>query len=256
MINSVRNTVLSVLNKNNYGYLSPSDFNLFAKQAQLEVFEEYFREYNALIDKENKRYVLSNVASYSSSGVDYADMRRNMEENLEVFYRVDNLQHISGNVYSMPTIPSTGYDYFFVNKILCYDVSGLNPIYLGEAEKVSNGRITLLVNSNLTAPTTKYPAYTIQGDQLTVYPSTLNVQDAVECHYFRYPKDPKWTYITLGGGAPIFDQTQSDYQDFEVRPEDEVTLVIKILAYAGVSIREADVYVFAKKEETEQEAQK
>ena len=42
MINSVRNTVLAILNKNNYGYISPSDFNLFAKQAQMDIFEDYF----------------------------------------------------------------------------------------------------------------------------------------------------------------------------------------------------------------------
>ena len=42
MINSVRNTVLAIINKNNYGYISPSDFNLFAKQAQLDIFDEYF----------------------------------------------------------------------------------------------------------------------------------------------------------------------------------------------------------------------
>ena len=42
MINSVRETVLSVLNKNNYGYVSPQDFNLFAKQAQLDLFEDIF----------------------------------------------------------------------------------------------------------------------------------------------------------------------------------------------------------------------
>lgn len=256
MINSVRNTVLSVLNKNNYGYLSPSDFNLFAKQAQLEIFEEYFQEYNSLIDKENKRYVLSNVSSYQSSGTDYADMRRNMEENLEVFFRVDMLQQDANNTYYLPSIPTTGYDYFFLNKILCYDDSGISPLFLGEAEKVSNGRITMLVNSNLTKPTTQYPAYTIQGEKVTVYPATINGAASVECHYFRYPKDPKWTYVNLFNGEPSFDQTQSDYQDFEVRFEDEVTLVIKILQYAGISIREADVYGFAKKEETDQEAQK
>ena len=42
MINSVRNTVIAVLNKNNYGYISPSDFNLYAQQAQLELFMKYF----------------------------------------------------------------------------------------------------------------------------------------------------------------------------------------------------------------------
>ena len=50
MINSVRNTVFSVLNKNNYGYISPQDFNLFAKQAQLEIFENYFSNYNTAIN--------------------------------------------------------------------------------------------------------------------------------------------------------------------------------------------------------------
>ena len=45
MINSVRQTVMSILNKNNYGYISPSDFNLFAKQAQLDLFEDYIYSY-------------------------------------------------------------------------------------------------------------------------------------------------------------------------------------------------------------------
>ena len=41
-INDVRNTVLAIANKNNYGYISPQDFNLYAKQAQLDMFEDYF----------------------------------------------------------------------------------------------------------------------------------------------------------------------------------------------------------------------
>ena len=52
MINEVRNTVLSVLNKNNYGYISPSDFNLFAENAQMEIFEDYFKNYNKAINAE------------------------------------------------------------------------------------------------------------------------------------------------------------------------------------------------------------
>lgn len=242
MINSVRETVLSVLNKNNYGYLSPSDFNLFAKQAQLEIFTEYFQTYNNLINLENVR----------RSGTDYADMKRNMEENMEVFFRVDPLQQDSNNTYYLPSIPTTGYDYFFINKIICKNNS---LVFLGEAEKVSNGKITMLNLSNLTAPSQKYPVYCIQGEKITVYPATINGASSVECHYFRYPKEPKWTYVSLTNGAPMFDATQPDYQDFEVRPEDEVTLVIKILEYAGISIREADVYAFAKKEETEKSAQ-
>ena len=46
MINEVRNAVMSVINKNNYGYISPSDFNLYAKQAQLDIYEDYFNTFS------------------------------------------------------------------------------------------------------------------------------------------------------------------------------------------------------------------
>ena len=55
MINSVRNTVLAIANKNNYGYISPQDFNLYAQQAQMDLFEDYFYQYNAWTNKENQR---------------------------------------------------------------------------------------------------------------------------------------------------------------------------------------------------------
>ena len=77
MINSVRNTVLSILNKNNYGYISPSDFNLFAKQAQLDIFEDYFYQYNYQLNKENAR----------QSGTGYADITKGYGEVINIFFR-------------------------------------------------------------------------------------------------------------------------------------------------------------------------
>ena len=44
-----------VLNKNNYGYLSPADFNLYAQQAQLDLFEDIFYQFNNQVNKENLR---------------------------------------------------------------------------------------------------------------------------------------------------------------------------------------------------------
>ena len=55
MINEVRNTVLALANKNNYGYISPGDFNLYCEQAQLDIFEDYFYQYNNWLNKENAR---------------------------------------------------------------------------------------------------------------------------------------------------------------------------------------------------------
>ena len=90
----------------------------------------------------------------------------------------------------------------------------------------------------LTAPNITYPAYTQEGSLLTLYPNTITTVGRVVSQYIRYPKDPKWTYISLSGGEPIFDQSQSDYQDFELPPDDVNNLVARILQYSGMSIRE------------------
>jgi hypothetical protein len=316
MINTVRNTVLSVLNKNNYGYLSPSDFNLFAKQAQLEVFESYFYDYNNQINKENLRILTPN----RGSGTGIADIKKGIEEAIDVFSVTRGLTVDSNNKYFLPSQTTTGDDYYLLNKVLVYkdivttgtttafdaannllidsgatfttqtiaagdivavenggvqyvtvvsvdsdtqitvtgtqfDASGLSyAIYQAstqqnEAEKVSHSKITMLNNSIYTSPNLTYPVYTQEDTLLTAFPSTVDDVGRVVAQYFRYPRDPQWTYIELSSGEPVFNQSSADYQDFEVPLEDEATLILKILQYAGVSIRESDVYQFGNSEE-------
>jgi hypothetical protein len=109
--------------------------------------------------------------------------------------------------------------------------------------------------SPLTAPTIQYPAYTQTSDTIVVYPSNINLPLQIQATYFRYPKNPKWTYISLANGEPVFDQSQPDYQDFEVGMQNETSLVVKILQYCGISIRETLVAQFGKQEEMENNAQ-
>jgi len=318
MINAVRNTVLAVLNKNNYGYISPQDFNLYAKQAQMEMFEEYFSSYNKVINAENARM----------SGTDYADIRKTIAEVMEGFLVKNNLivnpnvfQSTFNNFYA-PSLTTTGDSAYMINTIITYPVilttgtntSVLNPqalvdntadfiqagVQVGdvvvnlslppgpansqtatvasitnpttlvlsqplfatigddyaifsaasgvEAEKVVESKIFMLNRSNLTTPSNIFPSYVLNNQVfgsnnavITMYPQTINTYGQVVCTYFRYPKDPKWTYITLFNGEPSFDQSQPDYQDFELPLEDEFKLVMKILQYCGVSIREVEV---------------
>jgi len=230
MINSVRNTVLSILNKNNYGYISPSDFNLFAKQAQMEIYEEYYSSYNKTINAENARV----------SGTEYADIENPIAEVLEGFLRNDTLSQVAPatNQYYVPSLVTTGYNFFMISRLTCFN----GATRLGDAEKVTNARLYMLLDSNLTSPTTKYPSYTIDGDIITVYPNTINGVSSLKCSYFRLPLDPKWTYVNLiSNGEPSFDPSQPDYQDFELPFEDEYKLVMKILQYCGMSIREIQV---------------
>lgn len=238
MINSVRNTVLSILNKNNYGYVSPSDFNLFAKQAQLEIFEGYFTDLNKVINAENARM----------SGTEYADMNKSVRESIDVFSRTATLTQntdpgIPPNTFFTPGPATTGDDYYLLNKVLAGGV---------EAEAVTHGKITLLNSSMLTAPSIQYPAYTVEGGNLTVFPTTFNQAGDLIAQYIRYPFDPKWTYVLLANGEPVFNASSTDYQDFELPIDDEPRLVYRILQMAGMSIREGDVYQYANAEETQQ----
>jgi hypothetical protein len=112
----------------------------------------------------------------------------------------------------------------------------------------------MLLNSIYTAPNESFPAYTIQDSTLTAYPDTI-VAGEVSSQYIRYPKDPKWTYMSLTNGEPMFDSTNSDFQDFELPLDDEPDLILKILQYAGMSIREVSAVQFAQAEENKNDTQ-
>ena len=223
MINSVRNTVLAVANKNNFGYITPEDFNLYAKQAQLDIFENYFYQYNQWVIKQNARV----------SGSEYANVVKHLEETLDRFSVVAPLIVDVDSIFDLPT------DYYFINKIIYNNKK--------EVDKVSQGKVLNLLSSNLTAPSIIYPAYTMDGFQVTLYPTTIDTNVSIQ--YLRLPRDPKWTYTTIVNGSPLFDQSANDYQDFEIPGFDEVSLVSKILEYAGISIRESDLYNFGAAQE-------
>ena len=139
MINSVRNTVQGVLNKNNYGYISPQDFNLYAKQAQMEIFEEYFTAYNKVINMENGRV----------AGTDYADIEQPLAEVLEYFLISDFLVPVvtpSGftvNQFFAPSLVTVGNDYYMINKLLCYNTKKISS---STSATVANQLVDTTVN--------------------------------------------------------------------------------------------------------------
>jgi len=320
MINNVRNTVLAIINKNNYGYLSPQDFNLYAQQAQMDLFEDYFYQYNQYINRENAR----------QSGTGYADIVKGLEEVIDSFSVQAFLTAGGANTWTLPS------DYYLINKIFHYPrllTSGtttatnsnqlINAALVGqtspprfdtgvtgfaifpatgslvvntdtltesfvnnvvssttlnlatnifqsavvppnenysifdantiaEVERVSQNKLFYLTSSTLTAPTSLFPAYVLNGNTITVYPSNIQAAGAIKTQYVRYPKAPKWTFATITLGEPLFDATAADFQDFELPLSDEPGLIAKICQYVGVEIRESDVYNFGSSEEVQE----
>ena len=129
-INEVRNTVLAIANKNNYGYISPADFNLYAEQAQMDMFEDYFYQYNSQIVKENLR----------QSGTGYANITKSLVEVIDSLSSTQTLISSGANLYNLPN------NYYLINKINHYPTvisSGVTTAAVGALNLTDNTALFL-----------------------------------------------------------------------------------------------------------------
>ena len=62
-IDTVYQRVLAIANKEQRGYITPQEFNLYANQAQMDIFEQYFYDLNALNRIPGNDYTYSQTKS-------------------------------------------------------------------------------------------------------------------------------------------------------------------------------------------------
>jgi hypothetical protein len=218
MINQVYTTVLAIINKDNRGYVSPLEFNLYAELAQMSLFEELFHKYSKSIVKQNARMYHS----------EFSDIPKHIREVLDIFTSETNLSLDTDLWRPLAT------DFYRAIKI---------DYNQNELEEISKLDINRVLNNNLIAPTLQYPAYISLNGGYRLYPTIIDGEDVI-LTYIRKPRQPKWTYQVVGGN-PLYNPTANDYQDFELPESMFNDLVLKILGYAGVEIREADIIQLA-----------
>lgn len=89
-VNTVYQTVLLILNKEQRGYMTPVEFNKTGAQAQLEIFETYFESLNQQI-------------RIPQTDTDYADRVVNLDEKISIFKEFGNATSISSsNIFNLP----------------------------------------------------------------------------------------------------------------------------------------------------------
>jgi hypothetical protein len=215
-IDNVYKTVLNILNKENRGYITPREFNSLANQAQNEIFEGYFSLRN---------YVVSNDS-------DYSDIRKNVEEKIALF---ENEEAIDVGTFTNAVGSVTSSYYAYPTNFYRLGTVSANAIH---ATEVSSQQILYLNRAPLTKPTINNPVYVRHEGGLVVHPTTG--YSNVDINYIRKPAEAKWVGGTLSGQI-VANALAGDYQDFELHASEEPELVVKILAYAGVIIRAADI---------------
>ena len=215
-IDNVYKTVLDILNKENRGYIVPREFNSLANQAQNEIFEGYFSFRN---------YVVSNDSEYS-------DIRKNVEEKIALF---ENEESISTTTFTNPAGNTTGSYYAYPTNFYRLGSVSANAIH---ATEVSSQDIMYLNRAPLTKPTINNPVYLRHEGGLVIHPTTGI--SSIIINYIRKPIEPNWVGGTASGQI-VANPSDNQYKNFELHPSEESELVVKILAYAGVIIRAADI---------------
>jgi hypothetical protein len=226
MINDIYNITRFILNKESRGYITPLQFNSFAKQAQQEIVDGYFYDYNK--------------ASVSRVGrVNDKQILRKTRENMDVFIsQPTTLTYDSVNgVFNQPTDMYTTINLTYNDR---------------EVELLDRDKLSYHLQDDLSGNSVFYPTYIKYGPTYKVFPSTI--VSGVKLTYFRTPKDPNWTY-TIVNDNPIFNSSLPGYQDLEIGFDDKFEIIIKILKYAGLNIREADVVQAAIAYETQDNQQ-
>jgi|TARA_X000001382_G_scaffold55311_2_gene37846 hypothetical protein len=233
-INNVYQTVLVITNKDNRGYITPDEFNRLAEQAQNEIFASYFAreagyELNAFLTS------------------DFSDPNTYLAEKINVFYKSGTLTK-AGDEFTYPS------DLYRVGIVSVSDVV---------ADRASHEEIKYINLTPLTYPVKTQPVYTLSNTGVVVYPS--DITSGVKLDYLKKPIRPKWGYV-LQGTIPYYDPTVFDpandsydtaakSYNFELHPSEENNLVVKILNYSGVVIKQQDVAGFAQGKENQNTSQ-
>ena len=121
-----------------------------------------------------------------------------------------------------------------------------------EAQLVQRNELLYINTTPLVAPTTAYPIYLYENHKLYVYPQTITSDVTVS--YLRKPFDVIWNF-TIPSGQNYYQYNPTNSVDFELSKTEQTNIVLKILLYSGVVIRDPQIINVAA-QQVQQEVQR
>jgi hypothetical protein len=219
MIDQVYQITKTIYNKELRGNLTPDEFNQIGNQVQQRIFRNYFEDENRDKNRENRGLTNNN----------YAHLSFNQRQRIEVFETESTL--VYNNTTNRFDLPDNLY-------IINDEGLDFNGCVISETEADD---IRYLLKS-IAAPTEIHPVYRILGNSIRVYPDSIVTN--VTCSYLRKPLPPRWTYQVING-VEMFDNTAADFQDFELHPSELTNIVVHMLSFFGINLRETEVTQYA-----------
>jgi len=251
-IDRVYQKVLALANKEQRGYITPQEFNLFADHAQMEIFEQYF-------------YDLNQYKRLPGNNHEYSDVVSIIKDKISLF------EHYAVGGYNITVANKYGDCIAFNTDIPdLYRLGEISVSY--PAKNVSNAiceqltpkEFSIRNRSKLATFNENRPVFikrnSSSGDnriKIYPYPKTVDYYDSsgnavpdgsdiaaatkkagVSADYIRKPKNPNWAYVVVNN-KPLYNSTSS--MDFELHASEEAELVYRILALAGIAIEKTQL---------------
>tara|TARA_R110000782_G_scaffold84856_1_gene165299 strand:+ start:2115 stop:2885 length:771 start_codon:yes stop_codon:yes gene_type:complete len=248
-VNTVYTTVLSILNKEQRGYLTPYEFNQAATQAQLDIFENYFKD----LDKQLR---------IPQTDFDYSNPITNMDDVMSNFKCFGSLTGGTSGEFGLPTTDtltgktivyndqpsSTQFAFYRLGTVT--SESGTKPIQI---ERLQRDPFYNIDRSDLTAPSANFPVYLFENLEIKVKPNTITSD--VKTTFIRKPRDVVWAYSVGSLGQYIYAPTvvagitpTTGSVDFEISSNNQTEVILEILKYAGIVIRDPQIIQAATQE--------
>ena len=233
-VDTVYQRVLAILNKEQRGYVTPQEFNLFANQAQLDIFEQYF-------------YDINQFGRVPGNDTEFSDMLNILNEKINLFetnaamtYNASFYWQTPANLYRLGTI-------VYANTVTSKSLyptpnTVVNTTTLVEAERINYNEYLMINQSEYLKPTNSRPVFVASTDGYKVYGAAGELITGVTCNYIKNPAEAAWGYQIVYGEA-LYDATTS--VDFELHDSEETELVVKILEFAGLVVKDIQMYQIA-----------
>ncbi len=232
-VDAVYQKVLAILNKEQRGYVTPQEFNLFANQAQSDLFEQYF-------------YDINQFGRVPGNSTEYSDMLTLLNEKINIFENI--AEPTRSGLYFIP--PSDLYRLgSVVYKNTTTDSFGTSSTESVEAERINANEFLYINASPLTKPKNVRPVFVSNSSGIRIYGSSeITDTTKVELQYIKKPAKVEWNYQMVFGEA-LYNSASS--VNFELHSTEEVELVIKILELSGILIKDLNLYQVMNQEEQE-----
>ena len=248
-VNTVYQTVLYIINKEQRGYITPAEFNSIAEQVQDEIFQSYFPDGN----QQNRKNQTN-----AQNDTEFFDMFKDISYKLYPFEKETTFTYDT---------PNDGWVYSGAGELykigeISTSYSDVNPTVSSIAQLSSKKDYSKIIRSKLTAPTNKHPLCLTTTTVTPIFPKTTNQlllkinpkPSATTINSLFKPLAPSWGFTIGPLGQYLFSPSGtsgSSTVNFELDISEKNNVIINILKYCGIIIKDPTIIQAA-----EQEAQK